>query len=235
MGKFHKPQNRPVTIKQTEKGLPKLYCKTQRNLESPLFQAFFQHLCAGEGFFYCIKISRNIEPACGTGNFLTEILARKLSVVKSEYGRSPLEYEKYSLLAVSSLYGVDIMADNVETCRERLFKQWDKQYKSVCKKECNDDTRKSVRFILSRNIVCGNALTLKCVDENCNDTEQDIVFSEWAFVFGSNIQRSDYSFDELVNGNKEKASQLTLSDSTEGEGTFLRKYICNYRRLWENG
>ena len=200
--------------------------------------------------------SRFLEPACGTGNFLTEILARKLSVVKSEYGRSPLEYEKYSLLAVSSLYGVDIMADNVETCRERLvavshdratalqsgqqcrerlFKQWDKQYRSVCKKECNDDTRKSVRFILSRNIVCGNALTLKCVDENCNDTEQDIVFSEWAFVFGSNIQRSDYSFDELVNGNKEKTSQLTLSDSTEGEGTFLRKYICNYRRLWENG
>lgn len=156
--------------------------------------------------------SRFLEPACGTGNFLTEILARKLSVVKSEYGRSPLEYEKYSLLAVSSLYGVDIMADNVETCRERLFKQWDKQYRAVCKKECNDDTRKSVRFILSRNIVCGNALTLKCVDENCNDTEQDIVFSEWAFVFGSNIQRSDYSFDDLVNGNKEKASQLTLSD-----------------------
>lgn len=183
----------------------------------------------------CIKLDTATEPACGTGNFLTEILARKLSVVKSEYGRSPLEYEKYSLLAVSSLYGVDIMADNVETCRERLYKQWDKQYKSVCKKECNDDTRKSVRFILSRNIVCGNALTLKCVDENCNDTEQDIVFSEWAFVFGSNIQRSDYSFDELVNGNKEKASQLTLSDSTEGEGTFLRKYICNYRRLWENG
>lgn len=183
----------------------------------------------------CIKLDTATEPACGTGNFLTEILARKLAVVKSEYGRSPLEYEKYSLLAVSSLYGVDIMADNVETCRERLFKQWDKQYKSVCKKECNDDTRKSVRFILSRNIVCGNALTLKCVDENCNDTEQDIVFSEWAFVFGSNIQRSDYSFDELVNGNKEKASQLTLSDSTEGEGTFLRKYICNYRRLWENG
>lgn len=123
--------------------------------------------------------SRFLEPACGTGNFLAEILARKLSVVKSEYGRSPIEYEKYSLLAVSSLYGVDIMADNVETCRERLFKQWDKQYRAVCKKECNDDTRKSVRFILSRNIVCGNALTLKCVDENCNDTEQDIVFSEW--------------------------------------------------------
>lgn len=78
--------------------------------------------------------SRFLEPACGTGNFLTEILARKLSVVKSEYGRSPLEYEKYSLLAVSSLYGVDIMADNVETCRERLFKQWDKQYRAVCKK-----------------------------------------------------------------------------------------------------
>lgn len=72
---------------------------------------------------HCINFGAATEPACGTGNFLTEILARKLSVVKSEYSRSPLEYEKYSLLAVSSLYGVDIMADNVETCRERLFKQ----------------------------------------------------------------------------------------------------------------
>ena len=78
-----------------------------------------------------------------------------------------------------------------------------------------------------------NPSALSC--QEISSAEQDIVFSEWAFVFGSNIQRSDYSFDELVNSNKEKASQLTLSDSTEGEGTFLRKYICNYRRLWENG
>ena len=78
--------------------------------------------------------SRFLEPACGNGNFLAEILERKLAIVKNKYKKSPLDYEKNSLLAVSSLYGVDIMADNVEACRERLYKIWAKQYKSVCKK-----------------------------------------------------------------------------------------------------
>lgn len=180
--------------------------------------------------------SRFLEPACGDGNFLAEVLERKLAVVKNKYKKSPLDYEKNSLLAVSSLYGVDIMADNVEICRERLYKIWAKQYKSVCKNECNEDVRKSIRFILSRNIVCGNALTLKCVDKNCNDTDEPIVFSEWAFITGFNIQRSDYTFDQLVNkDNDKKDKQMSLDEEDSDEGVFLRKYVCNYRRLWENG
>lgn len=180
--------------------------------------------------------SRFLEPACGDGNFLAEVLERKLAVVKNKYKKSPLDYEKNSLLAVSSLYGVDIMADNVEICRERLYKIWAKQYKSVCKNECNEDVHKSIRFILSRNIVCGNALTLKCVDKNCNDTDEPIVFSEWAFITGFNIQRSDYTFDQLVNkDNDKKDKQMSLDEEDSDEGVFLRKYVCNYRRLWENG
>lgn len=180
--------------------------------------------------------SRFLEPACGDGNFLAEILNRKLAIVRNKYKKSPLDYEKNSLLAVSSLYGVDIMADNVLACRERLYKIWTKQYKAVCKKECNEDTYKSISFILSRNIVCGNALTLKCVDENGNDTDEPIVFSEWAFITGFNIQRSDYTFDQLLNqdNNKEK-TQMSFDEENDGEGVFLQKYICNYRRLWENG
>jgi len=46
--------------------------------------------------------SRFLEPACGTGNFLLEILSRKLSVVKANYRKSKSEYERYALLAVSS-------------------------------------------------------------------------------------------------------------------------------------
>ena len=57
--------------------------------------------------------SRFLEPACGDGNFLAEILDRKLAVVKKKYRRSVMDFEKNSLLAVSSLYGVDIMMDNV--------------------------------------------------------------------------------------------------------------------------
>lgn len=181
----------------------------------------------------CNRIdSRFLEPACGDGNFLAEILTRKLAAVRRKYGKSPLDYEKNSLLAASSIYGVDILLDNVLACRERMYKLWDKEYAAVCKREVNEDTRKAVKFILSRNIVCGNALTLKCVDENAKDTDEPIVFSEWAFVTGSNLQRSDYTFAELLEQGDE---QTRLNVRQSGEGTFLRKYVTHYRRVWQNG
>lgn len=180
--------------------------------------------------------SRFLEPACGDGNFLAEILMRKLAVVKRKYGRSYLDYEKNAVLAVSSIYGVDILIDNVLACRARMFAIWDKEYKAVCKKDCNDQTREAVMFILSRNIVCGNALTLKCVDENANDTDEPIIFSEWAFVTGSNLQRSDYTFAELLAQNDEPTTkQQTLFADTPEEGVFLKKYVTHYRRVQENG
>ena len=37
--------------------------------------------------------SRFLEPACGDGNFLAEILRRKLAVVKANYRKSPADYE----------------------------------------------------------------------------------------------------------------------------------------------
>lgn len=75
--------------------------------------------------------SRFLEPACGNGNFLAEVLTRKLAVVKSRYGKSPFDYERYSVLAMTSLYGVDILEDNAEECRQRLFDIWDKEYADV--------------------------------------------------------------------------------------------------------
>ncbi|MGI8404224.1 MAG: SAM-dependent DNA methyltransferase, partial [Thermomicrobiales bacterium] len=72
--------------------------------------------------------SRFLEPACGTGNFLAEILSRKLAVVESRYGRDRLNFERYGILAVSSLYGIDLLQDNVETCRQRLFGIFDTLY-----------------------------------------------------------------------------------------------------------
>lgn len=179
--------------------------------------------------------SRFLEPACGDGNFLAEILDRKLAVVKKKYKRSVMDFEKNSLLAVSSLYGVDIMMDNVLQCRERLFKIWDRQYKAVCKKECSDDMRDSIRFILSKNIVCGNALTLHEVDENGNDTSEPILFSEWGFVTGPQLSRSEYTFDEILKQNEDaknkKGTQETLFDNNNGEGKFVNRSVMNYKRL----
>ena len=148
--------------------------------------------------------SRFLEPACGDGNFLAEILERKLNIVKKRYKKSHFDYEKNSLLAVSSLYGVDILQDNVLACRDRLFKIWDKQYKAVCKDECSDDMRDSIRFILNRNILCGNALTLCLVDENGKDTKDPIVFSEWAFVTGVQLARSEYTLQIFLPKTRKK-------------------------------
>ena len=179
--------------------------------------------------------SRFLEPACGDGNFLAEILDRKLAVVKKKYRRSVMDFEKNSLLAVSSLYGVDIMMDNVIACRERLFKIWDKQYKAVCKKECSEDMRDSIRFVLSKNIVCGNALTLHEVDENGNDTEDPILFSEWGFVTGPQLSRSEYTFDEILKQNENPKQdtnvQESLFDNNNGEGKFVHRSVMNYKRL----
>ena len=192
--------------------------------------------------------SRFLEPACGDGNFLAEILRRKLEAAKRQAtprGRKrpdPFSYEKNAVLAISSIYGVELLMDNVLACRERLFKIWDKEYKAVCKKETKDQTREAVRFILSRNIICGNALTPMCVDENGVDTEEPIVFSEWAFVKdGIQMQRKDYTFDELVNGKQakkqsQKEDQMMLFGDEEGEapdpeGKFLAQYVTHYRRV----
>lgn len=188
--------------------------------------------------------SRFLEPACGDGNFLAEILKRKLAIVKKMYRRSEYDWERYSLLALGSMYGVDILQDNCVSCRERLFQIWEKEYKAVCKKECNDDTRAAARFILERNIVCGNALTLCCVDADCKDTTEPIVFSEWTFPFNdARMQRKDYTFAELVNANekpkktKRQQAQITMFDDEpkpDEEGIFLKQYISHYRRLQDN-
>ena len=64
-----------------------------------------------------------LEPACGTGNFLVEILRRKLAVVRREYyprRGSCHDYELHCIKAVMSIYGVDLLQDNVEACQERL-------------------------------------------------------------------------------------------------------------------
>lgn len=99
--------------------------------------------------------SRFLEPACGTGNFLTEVLTRKLRVVSARYGKSQLEYERNAVLAVSSLYGIDILEDNVAECRKRLFDIFDQAYIGLFKNTAKDECRNSVRFILRSEITTG--------------------------------------------------------------------------------
>jgi len=165
--------------------------------------------------------SRFLEPACGTGNFLVAILERKLAVVEKRYGRSQLEFERYAVLAVSSLYGIDILSDNVSQCRERLFAVFDKVYEALYPKTSKAGCRDAVRFILARNIIWGNALDLK----TCNEPRVPIVFSEWSPVNGSMLKRRDFTFHGLLE--HEGMKELPLF-SDLGDDVFIPTPVKEY-------
>lgn len=165
--------------------------------------------------------SRFLEPACGTGNFLIEVLHRKLDVVESRYKKSKLEYERYAVLAVSSIYGVDIQEDNVIQCRDRLFDYFNERYIQLYSDDCSPECRKSVQYILERNILWGDALTMKTV---CGK-EDPIVFSEWSAVNGSMLKRRDYSLAHLLAYQPMDGFNL-FSDL--GESAFIPKPVKEF-------
>lgn len=165
--------------------------------------------------------SRFLEPACGTGNFLTEILRRKLDAVEKTYRRSQLDFERNLVLAVSSLYGIDILEDNVIECRKRLFEMANERYTALFKGKAKEACRRSLRYILGKNIIWGDALDLKTVPE----PRKPIVFCEWSLVNGSKIKRRDFSFKELVAHSSIRELPL-FSDL--GEPAFIPMPIADY-------
>lgn len=155
--------------------------------------------------------SRFLEPACGDGNFLAEVLRRKLAVVDSRYSKSQIEWERYAIIAVASIYGVDILDDNAQECRKRLLKIFNEKYSSLFNDKCNDACLRSVTFLLSRNILWGDAL-----DFTNPETKKPIIFSEWSAVNGNMLKRRDYMFQFLV----EKKHQFSLFNDEGNEATI---------------
>ena len=112
--------------------------------------------------------SRFLEPACGDGNFLAEILRRKLAVCRSFVQQekfTQMEYEKNIVLAVSSIYGIEILPDNAAACRKRLYEIVEQEYLSLFPKNANPNCLTSLRYLLDKNIILGDALNYHRVDE----------------------------------------------------------------------
>ena len=144
--------------------------------------------------------SRFLEPACGDGNFLAEILRRKLRVCRSlveQKKNTQLEYEKNAVLAVSSIYGIELLADNAMACRERLFRIFSDEYHALYGDLVKQDCLQSIRFLLSKNIIIGDALSYHRVDK----PEEWILVSEWSLIGSGMMNRRDYQFSYLVAAN----------------------------------
>jgi hypothetical protein len=160
--------------------------------------------------------SRFLEPACGDGNFLIEILHRKLSLLKDV--KSQTEWEFKSLIAVGSCYGIDILLDNAEVCRDRLFAEVIDQ---MSKQDYSDGYDESLQYMLKKNIVCGDALTYRTAEG------KPITFCEWTPIAGSmQFSRRDFQFDFLVT----QSHQYSLFDE-QGEAQSFDEPVRTYPPL----
>lgn len=132
--------------------------------------------------------SRFLEPACGSGNFLVRVLQRKLAAVELKYGNSDFEKHHFALLAVMCAYGIELLPDNIAECRENML-EIVSDYLNLQK---SDDLYRAAYFVLSQNLVHGDALTM------CTSDNEPITFAEWGYLGKGKFQRRDFRFDVLT-------------------------------------
>lgn len=132
--------------------------------------------------------SRFLEPACGSGNFLVQILRRKLAAVELRYGRSDFERQYYALLALMCIYGIELLPDNIAECRANLLEIL-AEYLNV---DESDELYRAASWVLSQNLVHGDALTMRTHDG------QAITFAEWGYLGKGRFQRRDFRLDTLT-------------------------------------
>lgn len=132
--------------------------------------------------------SRFLEPACGSGNFLVQVLRRKLAAVELKFGKSDFEKRQYALLALMCIYGIELLADNIAECRANLLEIF-AEYLNL---DESDDLYRAASYVLSQNLVHGDALTMRT-----NDGEA-ITFAEWGYLGKGKFQRRDFRLDVLT-------------------------------------
>ncbi|MFS8083389.1 MAG: DNA methyltransferase, partial [Ginsengibacter sp.] len=104
--------------------------------------------------------SRFLEPACGSGNFLIRILQRKLAAVELKFGKSNFEKRHYALLGLMCVYGIELLADNIAECRANMLEIVG-GYLNIGE---SDDLQLAAFYVLSQNLVHGDALTMRTSD-----------------------------------------------------------------------
>ena len=122
-----------------------------------------EEMCDMEGVKDCTYdlTSTILEPACGDGNFLVELVARKMDAATrvTEFDRILDSYETCVLKAVSLIYGVDILPDNIEESRKRMREVVAEKYSKHTGHNMTEDFEACVAKIIELNTIWGNTLT----------------------------------------------------------------------------
>lgn len=136
-----------------------------------------------------------LEPSAGDGNFLQAILERKLEAVVRQYDKR--NWKTKSLVALSSIYGIEFLEDNLEVARSRMFLYYLDWYEKTfsVKLSSKSDIYKSAHYLIHKNIVRGNTLT-----QQHPVTGEPIRFNEWQMVKGhpSLVRKIPFALSELL-------------------------------------
>ena len=146
--------------------------------------------------------ARFLEPACGSGNFLTKILMRKLATVELKYSKSEFDRQHYAILSLMCIYGIEILEDNIAECKVNLldiFSEYLNLNKGDALYACGD-------YVLTQKIVHGDALTMKDTKGN------PIVFAEWGYLGKGKFQRRDFRLDVLTGSSAFSAEGSLFAD-----------------------
>lgn len=132
--------------------------------------------------------ARFLEPACGSGNFLIRVLQRKLAAVQTKFGKSEFEKRHFALLGLMCSYGIELLADNIAECRANMLDV----LADFLNIDDTDELYRAAFFVLSQNLVHGDALTMRAQDG------QPIAFAEWGYLGKGRFQRRDFRLDVLT-------------------------------------
>lgn len=146
--------------------------------------------------------SRFLEPACGSGNFLTKILKRKLATVEIKYAKSEFDRNQYAVLSLMCIYGIELLKDNIEECKANLLEIFS-EYLSL---SLDESLYACADYVLTQNIVHGDALTMKDMTGN------PITFAEWGYLGKGKFQRRDFRFDVLTGSSAFSAEGSLFAD-----------------------
>jgi hypothetical protein len=148
--------------------------------------------------------ARFLEPACGSGNFLVQVLRRKLAAVELRYGKSDFERRHFALYALMCTYGIELLEDNIAECRENMLEV----FTGHLRIDESDDLYRAASFVLSQNLVHGDALTMLTSDK------QPITLAEWAYLTKGKFKRRDFRFD-ILTGMADHSAAGSLFDKHE--------------------
>ena len=146
--------------------------------------------------------SKFLESACGSGNFLKQILIRKLAAVELRYGKSEFDRNNYSLLGLMCIYGIELLADNIKECHDNLLEI----FSDYLNLDENNQLYRAALYVLKQNIVHGDALSMR------NENKSPISFAEWGYLGKGKFQRRDFRFDVLTGASAFSAEGSLFAD-----------------------